>query len=80
MMAEMAVQAQRVTIQEAVILGQQQQITNLKEINLTKDGIIIVSDKEVAYWKKQYRKQKRQKILIGVGSAIVVIVSLLGSG
>jgi hypothetical protein len=73
------VQAQRITVSDMVIANQQAQIENLKEINITNETILITKDDEIKHWKKQYRKQKRQKIVVGVVGLAVVALSIIGN-
>ena len=62
-------------VQDRVILGQQEQLFNLKAISSNKDSIILVNDNKVKYWNKQYKKQKRQKFLVGgIGLLLIFLV------
>lgn len=64
-------------IQDQVILGQQEQVNNLNTIIENKDGVISLTNQETEHWKKQYKKQKFQKFLIGgIGLVLLVIVAL----
>lgn len=64
-------------VQDRVILGQQEQIFNYDEIVANKDGIINVKDLEVDHWEKQYKKQRRQKFLVGgIGLVLIVLLAL----
>ena len=61
-------------VQDRVILGQQEVIFNLGDISLNKDSIINVNDLEVTHWKKEAKKEKRQKFLVGgIGIALIVL-------
>ena len=55
----------QLTLQDRIVFGQQEQIESLNEIIHNKAEIISLSSEEVELWKKQYRKQKRQKCLVG---------------
>jgi len=61
MQSELDVLAWSLGLQDAVITGQLTQIQNLNTIILKKDGVININAEEVAHWKKQYKKQRRQK-------------------
>ena len=64
-------------LQDRVILGKQSQIFNLNQIVVNKDEIIIINSKEVEHWKDQYKKQRRQKFLIGgAGILLILLVGL----
>lgn len=73
------IQARELGLQDRIILGQQEQIANLNEIIINKESIIIVNDKEVAYWRKQFRKQKRKKIIVGVVGLAVVALAVISN-
>ena len=61
-------------LQDRIILGHQEQIRNLNEIIVNRLDAIDIKEKEIAHWKKQYKKQKRQKFLVGgIGLGLVVL-------
>ena len=64
-------------IQNMVMLGSQEQIFNLNTIIGNKDGVIDLTNQETDHWKKQYKKQKRQKFLVGgIGLFLLVLASM----
>ena len=64
-------------IQDRIILGHQEQIFNFKQISSNKDSVILVNNDKVIYWEKQYKKQKRQKFLIGgIGILLIILVGI----
>ena len=64
-------------MQDRVILGKQSQIFNLTQISINKDEIIVINAKEVNHWKDQYKKQRRQKFLVGgAGILLLLLVGL----
>lgn len=66
--------ARQLGIQDRIIDGQQKQIENLEEINTASEEISATKDKEIKHWKKQYKKQKRQKFLVGgIGIGLLVL-------
>lgn len=61
-------------LQDRVIAGHQEQIRNLNDIITNRLDAIDVKEKEITHWKKQYKKQKRQKFLVGgIGLGLVVL-------
>lgn len=73
-MKRIALQSQ---IKDRTILDNNTQIANQKTIILNKNKTINVKDEEVDYWAKQYRKQKRQKFLVGgIGILLIVLVGI----
>ncbi len=67
-------------VQDRVIIRQQEYVYNLKSIIVNKDSIIGVNESQTLFYKKQSKKQKRQKILVGgVGLGLLVILFVFGN-
>jgi hypothetical protein len=65
----------QVTIQKGIALDRLEQIGNLQNIVDHNAEIITLGSEEVELWKKQYRKQKRQKFLVGgIGLGLIAIL------
>lgn len=57
---------------EQELNGKIQDLEKIIETNKNKDK---VADKEIEYWKKQYKKQKRQKFLVGgIGLGVLALL------
>ena len=75
---KLEIETQKVLVLETIV-------ENLEQINENNAGIISalqtqinVKDKESSHWKKQYKKQKRQKIVSGaIGIAAIVGILVL---
>jgi hypothetical protein len=71
---------QKITIQDAISVNQVNQISTLRAILADSQEIIGLHQQEVEHWKKQYRKQKRQKFLVGsAGLALLVLTVLISN-
>ena len=66
-------------LQERLALGLEQQIKYLKEVNDNNAEMLVLSSEEVEYWEKQYRKQKRQKFLVGGTGLLLTILALMAN-
>ena len=65
-------------VQDNVILGQQEQLSNWERIAVNKDSVINIGDKQTVFWKKKYKREKR--ILIGIAgiSLFITVLALVG--
>ena len=71
------IETQKVLVHEEIVNNQLEIIGQLDRQIVALNEIIRVKDDQIAHWKKQYKKQKRQKFLIGgVGIALVVLMAL----
>jgi reverse gyrase len=66
-------------IQDRVLLGKDVQIANLNEIISNHPLAMELKEEEVKHWKKQYKKQKRQKFIIGGVAIGLVVLSLVAN-
>ena len=65
----------QIQLQERFVSGQEQQIKYLAGINDNNAEMLVLSSEEVEYWAKQYRKQKRQKFIVGgIGIALIIFI------
>jgi hypothetical protein len=76
---DLNIKTQKILIQETIISDQSKVIANQKtQISLinTQGGL---KDDQINYWKKEYKRQKRQKFLTGgIGLGLVVLLALIG--
>ena len=73
----MTVETRKVALQKSIVNEQSTLISNLE----SKIGLLQEKDtvrgEEITYWKKQYKKQKRQKFLVGgIGIALIILMAL----
>ena len=65
----------QIQLQERLVSGLEKQNEYLKEVNLNNAEIIALGSKEVEHWKRQSRKQKRQKFIVGgIGVALIIFI------
>jgi phage terminase small subunit len=74
----LAVEAQKISIKEGIIDNYRQIEANMAEQISRLNEITINKDSQIEYWRKQYKKQKRQKFIIGGVGLILVALFAVG--
>jgi phage terminase small subunit len=74
----LAVEAQKISIKEGIIDNYRQIEANMAEQISRLNEITINKDSQIEHWRKQYKKQKRQKFIIGGVGLILVALFAVG--
>lgn len=74
----LAVEAQKISIKDGIIDNYRQIEANMAEQISRLNEITINKDSQIEYWRKQYKKQKRQKFIIGGVGLILVALFAVG--
>ena len=65
-----------IQLKDSVIVGQDSNIRNLEEMSKLSDTYVALAEEQVVVIKKQLRKEKRKKFIVG-GIGILAIVLLI---
>jgi phage terminase small subunit len=74
----LAVEAQKISIKDGIIDNYRQIEANMAEQISRLNEITINKDSQIEHWRKQYKKQKRQKFIIGGVGLILVALFAVG--
>lgn len=62
-------------IQKSIIRSQKKQIDNLHLILINKDSVRKINKRQILFYQKEVRKQKRQKYIVGsIGVLLIILV------
>jgi hypothetical protein len=72
------IEVKKVAIKDGLINNYRQIEANMAEQISTLNEITINKDNQIEHWRKQYKKQKRQKFIIGGVGLILVALFAVG--